>query len=118
MSSRVPDWTTALAAVILAVPSLYLASMWLGYDEAWIHPEQVRAAVYIWTPSTEGYGQLLRRSLDWAALDASDPVHWQEQAPAHRVRPLSDIAQVIDALARPAISRWLYPHPSLSRQPL
>lgn len=57
ISSSTPDWTIAFAAVILAVPGLYLA--------------------------------------------------------AHRVRLLRDIAQVIDALARPAISRWLYPHPSL-----
>jgi hypothetical protein len=88
--------------------------MRLGYDEAWIHPEEVRDAVFIWTPGTESCGQLLRKSFDWTALDTSDPVHWQEQTPMHRVRPLSDIAQVIDALTRPAISRWLYPHPSLT----
>lgn len=74
MISRTPDWTTARAAVTVAVPALYRASMWLGYDEAWIHPEQVRAAVYIWTPSTEGYGQLLRNSFDRSALDTSDAV--------------------------------------------
>ncbi len=74
MGSRTPDWTTALSAVMLVVPALYLASMWLGYDEAWIRPEQIRSAVYIWTPSTGGYGQLLRKSFDWTALDTSDAV--------------------------------------------
>jgi len=100
--------------IILAVPALYLAYIWLGYGEAWIHPEQIRASAYIWTPNTESYSQLLRKAFDWAALDTADPIRWHEQAPAHRARPLSDVAQVIDALARPAISRWLYPHPSLT----
>ncbi len=58
ISSSTPDWTIAFAAVILAVPALYLG--------------------------------------------------------AHRVRSLSDIVQVIDALARRAMSRSLYPHPSLT----
>jgi hypothetical protein len=58
ISSSTPDWKIAFAAVILAVPALYLG--------------------------------------------------------AHRVRLLRDIVQVIDALAHPAISRSLYPHPSLT----
>jgi hypothetical protein len=114
MISRKPDWRVLFTTVILIIPVLYVVSIWLGYDEAWIHPEQMRAAAYVWTPGTEGYPQLLRKSFDWAALDTSDPLHWRDQTPAHRVRPLSDLAQVIDALARPTISRWLYPHPSLT----
>jgi hypothetical protein len=114
MSFSVRRCASIPVVIILAVPALYLASIWLGYGEAWIHPEQIRAGAYIWTPNTESYSQLLRKAFDWAALDTADPIRWQEQAPAHRVRPLSDLAQVIDALARPAISRWLYPHPSLT----
>jgi hypothetical protein len=114
MTSGRMHWSIFLSAALLVIPILYFLFRWLGYDEAWIHPEQIRAAVYIWTPNTDSYLQLLRKAFDWAALDTADPIHWQQQAPAQRVRPLSDLAQVIDAIARPLITRALYPHPSLT----
>lgn len=102
-----------LSILILAVSSIYFLYIWLGYSEAWLSPLQIKASVFIWTPNTQSIGHLLRKSLDWAALDAPDPTQWQSFKPAQRVRPLSDLAQVIDAIVRPAISRF-YPHPSLT----
>jgi hypothetical protein len=114
MNTRTRDWKIVFAALILGFSALYFAFIWLSYGEAWLHSEQIKAAVYVLTPNTQSYGELLRKAFDWAALDTPDPTHWREYAPAQRVRPLSDLALVIDAMARPAISRWLYVHPSLT----
>jgi hypothetical protein len=111
---KIPWWGKSLPIIVFICSALYGCFLWLGYQEAWIHPEQIRAAVYIWTPDTNNVWKLLRKAFDWAALDTADPIHWQSQTPAQRVRPLSDVAQVIDAIARPAITRILYPHPSLT----
>jgi hypothetical protein len=110
------NWTKAyslLSVLILATSSIYFLYIWLGYSEAWFSPLVVRGAAFIWTPDTQNIGQLLRKSLDWAALDTPDPTKWWEFKPAQRVRPLSDFSQVIDAIARPWISKF-YPHPSLT----
>jgi hypothetical protein len=80
--------------------------------DAFIHSEQMRAGAYIWS----GSGDLierLRRMFDWAALDTTNPMIWQQLQPVHRIRPLSDFVQVVDIVLRPAFSLF-YPHPSLS----
>jgi hypothetical protein len=105
--------TRITVAVLVAIPSLWFSYLWLGSGEAWLHPEQMRAAAYIWNGSPETTAQRLRKSLDWAALDASNPTQWKILKPAHRVRPIADVAEVVDALARPVVSK-AYPHPSLT----
>src|SRR5947209_152517 len=107
MTSTTMQGRTLLSAALLIMTLLVFLYMWLGYSEAWLHLEQVRAAVYIWTPPSDSYLHHLRKVFDWAALDTADPVHWQQQTAAQRVRPLSDLAQVVDAMARPAITKLL-----------
>ena len=93
------------AALLLALPALYFAYAWLGYREAWLHPELLGTSEYIWNfPETEGLGDRLRKIVDWKAFDPN----------VNRVRPLNDVAEVVDALARPYVARYLFPHPSLT----
>lgn len=100
----------ALALSPLIFSFVYFCVIWI--QDAFIHPEQIRAGAYIWTGDV-GLIERLRRAFDWAALDTANPMIWQQLQPAHRIRPLSDIVQVADIVARPVIS-YIYPHPSLS----
>jgi hypothetical protein len=94
-----------LTALLLALPALYFAHAWLGYREAWLHPELLGTSEYIWNfPETERLGDRLRKIADWKAFDPN----------VNRVRPLNDIAEVVDAIARPYVARYLFPHPSLT----
>ena len=111
--SPLPPSQVLLSMFILMVASTYFLYIWVGYSEAWFSPLVIRGAAYIWTPNSQSVWDLLLKSLDWAALDTPDPTKYQEFLPAHRVRPLSDFAQVIDSISRPWISK-LYPHPSLT----
>jgi len=44
-----------LAALLLALPALYFAYAWLGYRDAWLHPELLGTSEYVWNfPGTEG----------------------------------------------------------------
>lgn len=98
-------WSGWLAALLVLAPALYLAQMWLGYRESWLHPELLGTSEYIWAlPETERFPDRLRKMFDWKAFDPN----------VNRVRPLNDAAETIDAIARPYLSRIAPPRPSIT----
>ncbi|HVQ12213.1 MAG TPA: hypothetical protein VMS40_01430, partial [Vicinamibacterales bacterium] len=62
---------------------------------AWIHPELLGSSAYVWLyPGQESFAQMLRKVFDWKGFDPN----------VNRVRPLNDVFEVIDAIARPYIA--------------
>ena len=80
-----------LSAAIVYV--LWLASI---PGIGWIHPEFLGSAVYIWNDPHAGLFSMLRKVFDWKAFDPN----------VNRVRPLNDLFEVIDAIARPFSVDW------------
>ena len=83
----------AYAAAFVTVGwALYLL---LLSDAAWLHPEVLGSSSYIWiAPGQESIAAMLRKVFDWQAFDPN----------VNRVRPLNDLFEVIDAIARPYIT--------------
>jgi hypothetical protein len=64
-------------------------------DAAWLHPEVLGSSSYIWIASgKESIVAMLRKVFDWQAFDPN----------VNRVRPLNDLFEVLDAIARPYIT--------------
>jgi len=79
--------------------------LWILSGNAWLHPELLGTAAYIWAnPEGETIFQLLRKVFDWMAFDPN----------VNRVRPLNDVVEVVDAVARPYLTYLIGPHPSLT----
>ena len=88
-------WTTRLAAAWLALVAAACAYLWLS--GGWFHIELLHVSEYV-------RGRGLRTVFDWNVFDVN---------PA-RLRPLSDLLEVLDAMLRPRTA-WLFGlHPSLS----
>src|SRR5262252_2305479 len=93
--------STLVTAAFIAVTAFYAATVWLDYSQAWLHPEQFATSAYVWNfPSQEGFGERIRKALDWKAFDPN----------VNRVRPLNDLADTIDAIARPYLTQLFEPH--------
>jgi len=102
-------WTSGLVRVGLAVLVVGLAirivTLWTDPEVAWFWIEPVAMAAHVWSgPPETGLAQRFARVLDWEVID---PV-------AQRVRPLNDLTEVVDALVRPTLTRWLGPTPSIT----
>lgn len=106
LPSALGHWLrTLVAGALIAAPTLYLVHMWLGYREPWLHPELLGTSHYVWNlQDREGFADRIRKVFDWKAFDPN----------VNRVRPLNDVAEVVDALARPYLARLFFPHPSLT----
>jgi len=96
--------TVLVTALMIALPALYGISLWLDQREAWLHPELLATSEYIWSAPNEGVVKRLRKALDWKAFDPN----------VNRVRPLNDLMETIDAVARPYITAVYGPHPSMT----
>lgn len=83
----------------------WFVNLWLFSDAAWLHPEMLGSSAYVWIyPDTEGFFQNLRKIFDWKAFDPN----------VNRVRPINDVAEVIDSIARPYLTYFLGPIPALT----
>jgi hypothetical protein len=72
---------------------------------AWIHPELLGSSAYVWLyPGQESFAQMLRKVFDWKGFDPN----------VNRVRPLNDVFEVIDAIARPYITHLVGPQAALN----
>ena len=84
-----------MATAILAAVTI----LWVGYllvwsDASWLHPEIVGPATYIWqTPPNNWLLSALRKVFDWKSFDS-----------VNRVRPLNDLFEIFDAIARPYVT--------------
>jgi len=88
---------------LILITAAWLAHIWFYSDAAWLHPELLGTAAYIWNnPDTDTLRSLLGKSFDWKAFDPN----------VNRVRPLNDVVEVVDAIARPFFANWFGPHPS------
>ncbi|MBI2756451.1 MAG: fibronectin type III domain-containing protein [Chloroflexi bacterium] len=97
--------TWFICILLIAAPSMYAARIWLDSGQSWLHPELFATSAYIWNfPETETFGDRLRKALDWKAFDPN----------VNRVRPLNDLAETADAIARPFIARYVVPQPSIT----
>ena len=97
----------ALEYVAFAFATLVVA--WFVYllvlsGAAWLHPEALAGSVYVWSNPGQSFLQMLRKIFDWRAFDPN----------VNRVRPLNDIAEVIDAIARPYVTILFGVQPSLN----
>jgi hypothetical protein len=85
---------------VAAYAAAFLTVGWASYllllsDAAWLHPEVLGSSSYIWiAPGKESIAAMLRKVFDWQAFDPN----------VNRVRPLNDLFEVIDAIARPYIT--------------
>lgn len=88
-----PNEIVAYAAALVVVGwALYLLVL---SDAAWLHPEVLGSSSYIWIASgKESVAAMLRKVFDWQAFDPN----------VNRVRPLNDLFEVLDAIARPYIT--------------
>jgi hypothetical protein len=82
--------------VLLSAAIVYV--LWLAAIPGigWVHPEFLGSAVYIWNDPHAGLFSMLRKVFDWKAFDPN----------VNRVRPLNDLFEVIDAIARPFSVDW------------
>jgi hypothetical protein len=97
--------STLVSAGFIVIAALLAGNLWLDYSQAWLHPEQFATSAYIWNfPNQESFGDRLRKALDWKAFDPN----------VSRVRPLNDLADTIDAIARPSLAQLFEPHPSIT----
>lgn len=96
------DYSTMLFLVAFTAGVFFVFS---SSDSAWLHPELLGTAVYIWNnPETDTVLALLRKTFDWKAFDPN----------VDRVRPLNDLVEVLDAMSRPFISAVTGPLPAVS----
>lgn len=94
----------ALLGTTAAVIGGWFAHLWLFSDAAWLHPELLGSSYYVWFhPETDTLWTQLRRMVDWKAFDPN----------VNRVRPLNDVFEVIDAIARPYLTQLFGPRPAL-----
>lgn len=94
---------TQAGLALFALSAVGLLAIWFATSSAWLHPELLGTAAYVWNdPAHDGFWTLLRKVFDWKAFDPN----------VNRVRPLNDLAEVIDAMARPFLARVFGPHPS------
>src|SRR4051812_16126683 len=93
-----------VAALLILAPTLYGIRVWLDPREAWLHPELFGTSEYVWQNRDESLWQRLRKAFDWKAFDPN----------VNRVRPLSDLADTLDTIARPYQTRIIGPHPSIT----
>jgi hypothetical protein len=92
-------------AVLVVGLAIRIVTLWTDPEVAWFWVEPVAMAAHVWSgPPETGLLERLARVLDWEVID---PV-------AQRVRPLNDLTEVVDALARPTLTRWLGPTPSIT----
>ena len=77
---------------------------WMWLREGWLHSELIPVSQAVWSPAHNKslLQQLGTTLVDWHLFESS----------AHRLRPLSDLTEVIDAILRPL--RVFGFHPSLS----
>ena len=83
-----------IAACCFTLAAAYLVYLLLISGDAWMHPEIIGSASYVWwQPGHESLLAMMRKVFDWKAFDPN----------VNRVRPLNDVFEVIDAIARPYI---------------
>jgi hypothetical protein len=93
-----------VSAVLILLPTIYGARVWLDPREAWVHPELFGTSQYVWMFPDEPVWSRLRKAIDWKAFDPN----------VNRVRPLSDLTDTVDTIARPYLTRLVGPHPSIT----
>jgi hypothetical protein len=104
MVKEMPGVRTVLLVAIAAGMSAWVVHLWLFSDAAWLHPELLGSSYYVWLrPETDTLWSQLRRVFDWKAFDPN----------VNRVRPLNDLFEVIDAIARPYLTQRFGPRPAL-----
>lgn len=95
---------TGLLGITVVGTVGWFAHLWLFSNAAWLHPEMLGSSYYVWIhPETDTLGAQLRRMVDWKAFDPN----------VNRVRPLNDVFEVVDAIARPYLTRLFGPKASL-----
>lgn len=62
----------------------------------WTHPELLGTSIYVWSDPNASLLSMLSKVFDWKAFDPN----------VNRVRPLNDLFEVIDAIARPYFIKW------------
>jgi hypothetical protein len=83
-----------IAACCFTLAAAYLVYLLLISGDAWMHPEIIGSATYVWQqPGHESLLAMSRKVFDWKAFDPN----------VNRVRPLNDAFEVVDAIARPYI---------------
>ncbi|MDF1757020.1 MAG: hypothetical protein P1U74_01790 [Legionellaceae bacterium] len=101
----IQDTIVASKFLLSACFIVYLFKMWLYSNAAWLHPELLGTAAYVWgAPDVETLPNLLRKVFDWKAFDPN----------VNRVRPLNDVIEVFDAILKPHLVKLIGPHPSFS----
>lgn len=103
-----PEFDTVFkgaALLLLTIVVFFVARLWIFTDAAWLHVELLPAPAYIWAPPRDAsFLAQLRTLFDWSVFDSSP----------YRLRLLSDLLEVIDAITRP-LTIWLFSlHPSLT----
>lgn len=93
---RILSWIVLAVAVGSVV--------WLWSNEGWLHSELIPVSQAVWAPphNESVLTQLKATFVDWRLFESS----------AHRLRPLSDLTEVVDAILRPL--KVFGFHPSLS----
>ena len=88
--------------LVLTVAVVLVAWVWRG--EGWLHSELIPVSQAVWSPAHNSslLEQLKTTLVDWHLFESS----------SHRLRPLSDLTEVIDAILRPLQVFGF--HPSLS----
>lgn len=92
-------------ASLIAATGYWFFYLWIGSDAAWLHPEMLGSASYVWLyPGQESIVGMLRKFLDWKAFDPN----------VNRIRIVNDGFEVIDALARPYFTTVIGPKVSVT----
>ena len=100
------SWFKQLATLlVLAAAYSVLISFWVIGSHSWFHSELLNISKMAWLPDrADSLAAQFRLLFDWAYFDSSP----------YRLRPLSDLFEIIDAVLRPA-TVWLFGlHPSLT----
>ena len=94
----------AFVLALGAAAAFWFIHLWLFSEEAWLHKELFRSSAFIWNkPGPETFLGDLKKVLNWHDFDKS----------VNRVRPINDVFEVVDAIARPYLTRLFGPEPAL-----
>jgi hypothetical protein len=100
-----------MSGFLLSLALGYFFWFWLFSDAGWLHPELLSISDFIWLSERRASTiHQLSTVFDWHVFDSSP----------YRLRAVSDITEVIDAIARPSLS-WvtgLRPSVSLTALPM
>jgi hypothetical protein len=82
--------------IILGIFIIFIIGALIFSPYYWTHPELLGTSIYVWSDPNASLISMLRTVFDWKAFDPN----------VNRVRPLNDLFEVIDAIARPYFIKW------------